>query len=127
MTSVVKRIMVIDDSSTIRKSAALFLKDLNYEVILVENGFDALGEIYSKRPDLIFIDLMMPKLGGYETCQMVKQHPDFAHIPIVVLSSRDGLFDKARGKMVGADDYLTKPFAKETLLETVEKFLSKNI
>lgn len=125
MTSVVKRIMVIDDSSTIRKSAALFLKDLNYEVILVENGFDALGEIYSKRPDLIFIDLMMPKLGGYETCQMVKQHPDFAHIPIVVLSSRDGLFDKARGKMVGADDYLTKPFAKETLLETVEKFLSK--
>ena len=123
MTSELKKIMVIDDSQTIRRSAELFLRDRSCEVILVENGFDALGEIYSRRPDLIFIDLMMPKLGGYETCQMVKQHPMFANVPIVVLSSRDGLFDKARGKMVGADDYLTKPFAKDTLLETVDRFL----
>lgn len=119
-----KRIMIIDDSQTIRRSAALFLQDRQYEVILVENGFDALGEIYSKRPDLIFIDLMMPKLGGYEACQMVKQHPDFAGTPIVVLSSKDGLFDKARGKMVGASDYLTKPFTKATLLEAVDRFLA---
>jgi twitching motility two-component system response regulator PilG len=119
-----KRIMVIDDSNTIRRSAEMFLKGGDYEVVLAENGFDALGEIYSNRPDLIFLDLMMPKLGGYEACQMIKQHPDFEDIPIVLLSSKDGLFDKARGKIVGASDYLTKPFTKDALLQTVKKFIT---
>jgi twitching motility two-component system response regulator PilG len=124
--SVLKKIMVIDDSQTIRKSAEFFLKDRECQVILVENGFEALGEIYNQRPDLIFVDLMMPRLGGYETCQMIKQHPDFESIPVIVLSSRDGIFDKARGRMVGANDYLTKPFTKEILLATVDKFLFKS-
>jgi twitching motility two-component system response regulator PilG len=119
-----KKVMLIDDSHTIRRTAELFLKDRDVDVFLVENGFDALGEIYATKPDLIFIDLMMPKLGGYETCQIVKQHPDFKDIPIVVLSSRDGMFDKARAKMVGVEEYLTKPFSKESLLSTVDQFLT---
>lgn len=115
--------MVIDDSQTIRRSAEVFLKGNDYDVILVENGFDALGEVYSKKPDLIFVDLMMPKLGGYDTCQIIKNHPDFAAIPIIILTSKDGIFDRARGKIIGADDYLTKPFTKQALNETVEKFI----
>lgn len=122
-----KKIMFIDDSSTIRKSAQLFLQGTQYELVMVENGFDALGEIYAHRPDLIFVDLMMPKLGGYETCQMVKSHPDFKDIPIVFLSSKDGMFDKARGRMVGGDEYLTKPFSKETVLAVVEKFFGPQV
>lgn len=118
-------VMVIDDSQTIRRSADLFLKELDYDVVLVENGFDALGEIFLKKPDLIFMDLMMPKLGGYETCQVVKQNPDFAKIPVIFLSSKDSVFDKAKGRMSGADDYLTKPFTKSLLIDTVKKFLNK--
>jgi twitching motility two-component system response regulator PilG len=117
------KIMIIDDSQTIRRSAQLFLQEHPYELIMVENGFDALGEIFSKRPDLIFVDLMMPKLGGYETCQMVKTHPEFKDIPIIFLSSKDGMFDKARGKMVGGDEYLTKPFSSEGLLSMIKRFL----
>lgn len=119
-------VMVVDDSQTIRRSAELFLKDLDYDVVLVENGFDALGEIYTKKPDLIFMDLMMPKLGGYETCQVVKQNPEFAHIPVIFLSSKDSVFDKAKGRMSGADDYLTKPFTKGLLVDTVKKFVGQN-
>ena len=120
-----KKIMIIDDSQTIRRSAALFLEGRNYEVILIENGFDALSAVVENHPDLIFIDLMMPKLGGFETCQIIKQNPEFKDIPIVVLSSKDGLFDKARGKLNGASEYLTKPFSKNQLLETVDYFLNQ--
>jgi twitching motility two-component system response regulator PilG len=118
-----KKIMIIDDSKTIQRSAQLFLESKSYEIILVDDGYHALGEIYERKPDLIFVDLMMPKLGGFEVCQMVKSHPDFKHIPIVVLSSKSGMFDQARGKIMGADDYIIKPFEKGLLVQTVEKYI----
>lgn len=122
-----KKIMIIDDSRTIRKTAVMFLPAPNYEVIEVDNGYDALSKIIDYSPDLILVDIMMPKLGGYETCSIVKNNPDFENTPIIFLSSKDGVLDKAKGRMYGCDDYLTKPFKKETLLEMVEKYLNKEI
>lgn len=116
------KVMVIDDSTTIRKSADLFLKQAGFEVIVVENGFDALAKVIDERPDIVFIDVMMPKLDGYQTCQIIKQNQDFKDLPIIILSSKDGLIDKARGKIVGSNEYLTKPFSKESIVEAVNKY-----
>jgi twitching motility two-component system response regulator PilG len=114
------KVLVIDDSNTIRRSAEIFLKQAGYQVLLAEDGFDALSKVNDYQPDLIFCDILMPRLDGYQTCSIIKRNPRFASKPFVMLSSKDGLFDKARGKMVGAEDYLTKPFTKEQLLTTVE-------
>lgn len=115
------KVMIVDDSNTIRRSAELFLKQVGYTVILVENGFEALTSVFDTRPDIIFVDIMMPRLDGYQTCQLIKKNEDFKGVPIVMLSSKDGLFDKARGRIVGSNEYLTKPFSKEGLLEAVRK------
>lgn len=115
------KVMIVDDSNTIRRSAELFLKQVGYTVILVENGFEALTSVFDTRPDIIFVDIMMPRLDGYQTCQLIKKNEDFKDVPIVMLSSKDGLFDKARGRIVGSNEYLTKPFSKEGLLEAVRK------
>jgi twitching motility two-component system response regulator PilG len=115
------KVMIVDDSNTIRRSAELFLKQVGYTVILVENGFEALTSVFDTRPDIIFVDIMMPRLDGYQTCQLIKKNDDFKDVPIVMLSSKDGLFDKARGRIVGSNEYLTKPFSKEGLLESVRK------
>lgn len=120
-----KKIMIIDDSKTIRKTTQLFLKELNYEVIEVEDGYNALTKVIDIAPDLILVDITMPRLGGYETCTIIKQNPDFESIPIVILSSKDGILDKAKGKLYGCDDYLTKPFIKDALFEIVNKYLKK--
>lgn len=119
------KVMIVDDSNTIRKSAELFLKQAGYTVILVENGFEALTKVFDNRPDIIFVDIMMPRLDGYQTCQLIKKNEEFSAIPIVMLSSKDGLFDKARGRIVGSNEYLTKPFSKEGLLEAVRKHTAK--
>ncbi len=119
------KIMIVDDSNTIRKSAELFLKQAGYKVILVENGFDALTKVFDLRPDMIFVDIMMPRLDGYQTCQLIKKNEEFQSIPVVMLSSKDGLFDKARGRIVGSNEYLTKPFTKDGLLAAVKKYTSK--
>jgi twitching motility two-component system response regulator PilG len=115
------KVLVIDDSNTIRRSAEIFLKQAGYLVLLAEDGFDALAKINDYEPDMIFCDILMPRLDGYQTCAIIKRSPKFSPTPFVMLSSKDGLFDKARGKMVGAEDYLTKPFTKEQLLTTVEQ------
>jgi twitching motility two-component system response regulator PilG len=115
------KVLVIDDSNTIRRSAEIFLKQAGYQVLLAEDGFDALSKINDYEPNLIFCDILMPRLDGYQTCAIIKRSPKFSPTPFVMLSSKDGLFDKARGKMVGAQDYLTKPFTKEQLLTTVEQ------
>lgn len=120
-----KKIMIIDDSKTIRKTTQLFLKELDYEVIEVEDGYNALTKVIDGAPDLILVDIMMPRLGGYETCTIIKQNPDFENVPIILLSSKDGILDKAKGKLYGCDDYLTKPFAKDALFEIVNKYLKK--
>lgn len=113
------KVMVIDDSNTIRRSAEIFLKQAGCEVILAEDGFDALSKIADFHPDLIFVDIMMPRLDGYQTCALIKKNAHFCETPVVMLSSKDGLFDRARGRMVGSDEYLTKPFTKDSLLLAV--------
>ena len=115
------RVLVIDDSNTIRRSAEIFLKQGGYTVVLAEDGFDALAKVNDHEPDLIFCDILMPRLDGYQTCAIIKRNPKFAQVPVIMLSSKDGLFDKARGRMVGSEDYLTKPFTKDQLLLAVHQ------
>jgi twitching motility two-component system response regulator PilG len=116
--------LVIDDSNTIRRSAEIFLKQAGYDVVLAEDGFDALSKVNDHHPDLIFCDILMPRLDGYQTVAVIRRSSKFAPIPIVMLSSKDGVFDKARGRMVGAQDYLTKPFTKDQLLDAVRRHLN---
>ena len=116
------RVMVVDDSATIRRSAEIFLKQGGHEVLLAEDGFDALAKVNDHAPQLVFCDILMPKLDGYQTCAIIKRNAHFTHVPVVMLSSKDGVFDKARGRMVGSQDYLTKPFTKEQLLQAVQQF-----
>ncbi|MEY4749981.1 MAG: hypothetical protein RIQ60_2195 [Pseudomonadota bacterium] len=118
----VTRVLVIDDSNTIRRSAEIFLKQGGCEVVLAEDGFDALAKVSDYRPDLIFCDILMPRLDGYQTCAIIKRNAKFAAVPVIMLSSKDGLFDKARGRMVGSEDYLTKPFTKDQLLQAVQLY-----
>ncbi|HNJ82711.1 MAG TPA: response regulator [Piscinibacter sp.] len=113
------KILVIDDSNTIRRSAEIFLKQGGHDVLLAEDGFDALSKVNDHDPDLIFCDILMPRLDGYQTCAIIKRNARFAGVPVIMLSSKDGLFDKARGRMVGSEDYLTKPFTKDQLLQAV--------
>ena len=114
------KVLVIDDSNTIRRSAEIFLKQGGYEVLLAEDGFDALSKVNDHDPDLIFCDILMPRLDGYQTCAIIKRNLKFSDVPVIMLSSKDGLFDKARGRMVGSQDDLTKPFTKDQLLQAVE-------
>ena len=114
------KVLVIDDSNTIRRSAEIFLKQGGHEVLLAEDGFDALSKVNDYEPHLIFCDILMPRLDGYQTCAIIKRNVKFSNVPIVMLSSTDGVFDKARGRMVGSQDYLTKPFTKDQLLQTVQ-------
>ena len=116
------KVMVIDDSNTIRRSAEIFLTQAGCQVVLAEDGFDALAKIADHQPKIIFCDIMMPRLDGYQTCSLIKKNPRFKSTPVVMLSSKDGLFDRARGRMVGSDQYLTKPFTKDSLLQTVAQF-----
>jgi twitching motility two-component system response regulator PilG len=116
------KIMVIDDSSTIRRSAEIFLGQVGYQVILAEDGFDALAKINDYHPDLIFCDILMPRLDGYQTCALIKKSAKFRNTPVIMLSSKDGLFDRARGSIVGSNEYLTKPFTKDSLLKTVRNY-----
>ena len=116
------KVMVIDDSNTIRRSAEIFLKAFGCEVFLAEDGFDALAKISNEHPDLIFVDIMMPRLDGYQTCSLIKRNARYKSTPVIMLSSKDGLFDRARGRMVGSDQYLTKPFTQETLMDAVQTY-----
>ena len=115
------RILVVDDSATIRRSAETMLSKEGCEVITAENGFEALSKITRHHPDLIFVDIMMPRLDGYQTCAIIKNNAEFRNTPVVMLTSKDGLFDMARGRVVGSDQYLTKPFTREELLGAVKQ------
>ncbi|WHZ10557.1 MAG: twitching motility protein PilG [Burkholderiaceae bacterium] len=116
------KVLVIDDSNTIRRSAEIFLKQGGHDVVLAEDGFDALAKVNDHQPHLIFCDILMPRLDGYQTCAIIKRNAKFSGVPVVMLSSKDGVFDKARGRMVGSHDYLTKPFTKDQLLQAVQQF-----
>ena len=121
-SSIIK-VLVIDDSNTIRRSAEIFLRQGGYEVILAEDGFDALAKISDHQPQVIFVDIMMPRLDGYQTCALIKQNPTLKSTPVIMLSSKDGVFDRARGRLAGSDRYLTKPFTKEGLLAAVDEYV----
>ncbi len=116
------KVMVIDDSNTIRRSAEIFLVQAGCQVLLAEDGFDALAKVADHQPVVIFCDIVMPRLDGYQTCALIKKNQRFRTTPVIMLSSKDGLFDRARGRMVGSDHYLTKPFTKDSLLQTVAAF-----
>ena len=113
------KVLVIDDSKTIRKSAENLLSKEGYEVITANDGFEALSKIADSRPGIIFVDIMMPRLDGYQTCALIKNNAEFKATPVVMLSSKDGLFDKAKGRIVGSDQYITKPFSREELIGTI--------
>ncbi|MFJ4441442.1 PleD family two-component system response regulator [Pseudomonas sp. NPDC089422] len=113
------KVMVIDDSRTIRRTAQMLLGEAGCEVITASDGFDALAKIIDHQPQIIFVDVLMPRLDGYQTCAVIKHNSAFKDIPVILLSSRDGLFDKARGRVVGSDQFLTKPFSKDELLDAI--------
>jgi twitching motility two-component system response regulator PilG len=119
------KVMVIDDSKTIRRTAETLLRKAGCEVLTATDGFEALSIIADTHPDLIFVDIMMPRLDGYQTCALIKHNETFRHIPVIMLSSKDGLFDRARGRIVGSEQYLTKPFTKDELLDTIRRYAVK--
>ena len=116
------KVLVIDDSNTIRRSAEIFLRQAGFEVILADDGFDALAKISDHQPQVIFVDIMMPRLDGYQTCALIKQNPLLKSTPVIMLSSKDGVFDRARGRLAGSDRYLTKPFTREALVDAVKEY-----
>jgi twitching motility two-component system response regulator PilG len=119
------KVMVIDDSKTIRRTAETLLKKEGCEVFTATDGFEALSKITDHRPDIIFIDIMMPRLDGYQTCALIKRNKSYKDTPVILLTSKDGLFDRARGRIVGSDQYLTKPFTREELLGAIKQYVRK--
>lgn len=115
------KIMIIDDSKTIRKSAETLLNKEGCDVLTAEDGFEALAKIAEHKPDLIFVDIMMPRLDGYQTCTLIKNNRQFRDTPVIMLTSKDSIFDKARGRIVGSEEYLTKPFTRDDLLQAVNR------
>ncbi|PLY16544.1 MAG: pilus assembly protein PilG [Sedimenticola sp.] len=120
------KVMVIDDSKTIRRTAESLLKKAGCEVLTAIDGFEALAIIADTNPDVIFVDIMMPRLDGYQTCALIKNNDDFKRTPVIMLSSKDGLFDRARGRIVGSEQYLTKPFTKDELLGAIRKHVARH-
>jgi len=116
------KVLVIDDSKIIQRTAGTLLKMVGCEVLTANDGFEALSVIVDSRPDLIFVDIMMPRLDGYQTCALIKHNDLYRDVPVIMLSSKDGLFDRARGRIVGSDQYLTKPFSRDELLDAVRQF-----
>ncbi|MEM9101634.1 MAG: twitching motility response regulator PilG [Pseudomonadota bacterium] len=118
--------MVIDDSKTIRRTAETLLKKVGCDVVTASDGFDALAKIADHKPEIIFVDIMMPRLDGYQTCALIKNNQAFKNTPVIMLSSKDGLFDKAKGRIVGSDQYLTKPFSRDELLGAISRHVAES-
>ena len=121
------KVMVIDDSKTIRRTAESLLKREGYDVVTATDGYEALAKIADHQPQIIFVDIMMPRLDGYQTCALIKNHQMFRSTPVIMLSSKDGLFDKARGRIVGSEQYLTKPFTREELLSAIRTHVPSKV
>lgn len=121
------KVMVVDDSKTIRRTAETLLTGAGCDVLTASDGFEALGKVVEYRPDVILIDIMMPRLDGYQTCAIIKNNRTFNKTAVIMLSSKDGLFDKARGRIVGSDQYLTKPFTKDELLGAIQRFAPSSV
>jgi len=121
------KILVIDDSKTIRRTAETLLAKEGCNVFTAVDGFDALSKIADHKPDVIFVDIMMPRLDGYQTCSLIKHNENFRETPVIMLSSKDGLFDRARGRIVGSEQYLTKPFTRDELLGAIAEQVSRSV
>ncbi|MBS9777591.1 MAG: response regulator [Gammaproteobacteria bacterium] len=119
-----KKILIVDDSETIRRTAEALLKKEGYTIGVAEDGFKAFAAIIDFKPDVIFLDIMMPKLDGYQVCSVIKNNPEFSHIPVIMLSSKDNIFDKARGKVAGSEFFMSKPFSKEELSNVVKMHIA---
>ncbi|MCB1554568.1 MAG: response regulator [Xanthomonadales bacterium] len=119
------KVMVIDDSKTIRRTAETLLKKEGCDVVTATDGFEALAKIADHQPQIIFVDIMMPRLDGYQTCSLIKNNQMFRSTPVIMLSSKDGLFDKAKGRIVGSEEYLTKPFTRDELLSAIRRYVDK--
>lgn len=119
------KVMVIDDSKTIRRSAETLLKKVGCEVVTAVDGFEALAKITVHKPDIIFVDIMMPRLDGYQTCALIKNNQTFRATPVIMLSSKDSIFDRARGRIVGSEEYLTKPFSREDLIQAITSHVGR--
>jgi len=117
------KVMVIDDSKTIRRTAENLLKKEGCEVVTAIDGFEALSKIAENKPDIIFVDIMMPRLDGYQTCALIKHNQIFKHTPVIMLSSKDGLFDRARGKLAGSEQHIHKPFTQDDLVDAINKYV----
>ena len=117
------KVMVIDDSNTIRRSGEIFLSQAGCQVVLAEDGFDGLSKVVDNKPDIIFVDVMMPRLDGYQTCQLIKNNKKFRDTPVIMLSSKDGLFDRARGRIAGSEEHVNKPFTQEELIDVINKYV----
>jgi len=115
------KVALIDDSNTIRRSGEIFLTQAGYQVVLAVDGFDGLSKIVEHHPDVILLDVMMPRLDGYQTCALIKNNPEFNSTPVIMLTSKDSLFDRTRGRLMGADEYLVKPFNKKSLVDAISK------
>lgn len=120
------KVMVIDDSNTIRKTAETLLKRAGYDVITAADGFEAMSVVTDQHPDIIFIDIMMPRLDGYQTCALIKNNKQFGSTPVVMLSSKDGLFDRARGKLAGSEQHIHKPFTQDDLVDAINKYVTQD-
>jgi twitching motility two-component system response regulator PilG len=121
------KVMVIDDSNTIRKTTQALLTKAGYEVLTAADGFEAMSLITDHRPDIIFVDIMMPRLDGYQTCSLIKSNRHFKQTPVVMLSSKDGLFDRARGRVAGSDQHINKPFTQDELIQAITKYVGKDV
>ena len=121
------KVMVIDDSNTIRKTTQALLTKAGYEVLTAADGFEAMSLITDHRPDIIFVDIMMPRLDGYQTCSLIKSNRHFKQTPVVMLSSKDGLFDRARGRVAGSEQHINKPFTQDELIQAITKYVSRDV
>ena len=121
------KVLVIDDSQTIRRSATSLLEEEGFEVITAEDGFEALSKVVANQPDIVLADVCMPRLDGYQTCALIKNNPAYSHIPIVMLSSKDSIFDKARGRIVGSEYYITKPFTRKDLVQAINRYTRQSV
>jgi len=116
-------VMIVDDSKTILKTAEILLNEQGCRVLTASDGFESLSIIAQEEPDMIFLDVMMPRLDGYQTCALIKSNAEYQSIPVIMLSSKDSIFDMARGRLAGSESYITKPFTRNDLLGVIEQYL----
>lgn len=119
------KVLVVDDSGTIRKTAEAILSKEGYTVSSVDDGFKALSKVLAFEPDIIFLDIMMPRLDGYQVCSVIKSNAKFKDTPVLMLSSKDSIFDKARGRIAGSEYFMTKPFSRDELLSAIKMHVKK--